>query len=435
MRGNIIPLLSVIGFVIIGYFIERENFQLLIIVYSILFGSFLLLVNANLSIKKILILGILFRLSFIASTPALSDDYNRFIWDGRILASGNNPYLILPNQSLDNDIIIQNDLDKNVYTGLNSKQYYTIYPPINQVFFAAATLLGNNNISIEIMLLRLIIILFEIGVLFIILKLLKHYNQDLSKIAFYALNPLVIIELSGNLHFEGVMLFFILLSVWLWFIKKPILSPVALALGIGVKLIPLMLLPIVFTKLSFKKAFIFCAIAGISVLLFFSPFINSELITNFASSLDLYFRKFEFNSSIFYLIKEVGEIMVGYDIIQKAGPIMSIVVLAIILIIIFQSKLFKNNIFEKFVVILTVYLLFATTVHPWYITTIVGLSIMTNMRFPIFWSYLVFLSYSHYNGGGYNENYLLIFIEYAGLIFIIGYETFILSKGNTKIHT
>ena len=156
--------------------------------------------------------------------------------------------------------------------------------------------------------------------------------------------------------------------------------------------------------------------------LYFFPFLNEQLVSNFASSIDLYFRKFEFNASIFYTVRALGNAHFGYDIIQKAGPILSLIVFVIIFVISLRKRLFTNSIFEKALMILTIYFLFATTVHPWYITTLVGLSVFAKYKYALVWSFLIVLSYSHYWGGGFQENYWLIATEYLFLLLAITFD-------------
>lgn len=206
--------------IILCYFTERSNFYLLFGLFTVLFSLYFLVLRKGLfSWKHILYVGLLLRASTLLMTPNLSDDYWRFVWDGRLLSSGQNPYLYLPDESLGQQEVVDLDLSGAVYENLNSKQYYTIYPPVNQLFFAAAAFLGNRDAKTEVIVLRLLLILFEWGVMLLLVQLLVQLKKPPELMAWYAFNPLVLVEVSGNLHFEGVMLFFILLSVYLW--KKP----------------------------------------------------------------------------------------------------------------------------------------------------------------------------------------------------------------------
>ena len=131
----------------------------------------------------------------------------------------------------------------------------------------------------------------------------------------------------------------------------------------------------------------------------------------------LYFQKFEFNASIYYLVRWAGYQIYGYNIIATAGLIMGVVVCVLILLLAYFEK--RSDMISLPVLMLfslSIYFMFATVVHPWYIATLVFLSVFTKYRYAIAWSFLVILSYSAYQTETYTENYLLIAIEY-GLVF------------------
>ena len=143
-------ILSLSGYILMGYFIERSNFELLITVYSSLFLiSYLILKNKEANHFKILLIsGIIFRFCLIFSTPALSDDFYRFIWDGRIQQLGFNPFDFTPRQFLN-----QNSdafLDQ-LFPYLNSPDYYSVYPQLSQFLFNIASAIGQDSLLINLM--------------------------------------------------------------------------------------------------------------------------------------------------------------------------------------------------------------------------------------------------------------------------------------------
>jgi len=62
--------------------------------------------------------------------------------------------------------------------------------------------------------------------------------------------------------------------------------------------------------------------------------------------------------------------------------------------------------------VLSLYYFTATTVHPWYIATLLILSIFTRYKFVLVWSFVVMLSYVAYTHTNYTENLWLVALEY-----------------------
>ena len=139
-------------------------------------------------------------------------------------------------------------------------------------------------------------------------------------------------------------------------------------------------------------------------------------------SIDLYFRSFEFNASIFFVIRWLGFQLKGYDIIQSAGPIMSILSLLLILALSYYKV--KNGehlvkTIKRIALMLLVYLLMASIVHPWYVIALLPLCILSEYKFGIVWTYLAFLSYTAYQVEGVIEKNWIIALEYLLLIIIV----------------
>lgn len=418
--------LSLVGYVLLGYFTERTNFTQLITLFGLLFGGYFYLVSTNLSesfIKQGILFSILFRLSLLFMLPNLSDDYFRFIWDGRLSAHGINPFVVMPSSFIDSDQAVSAGINRELFSSMNSPGYYTIYPPVLQFVFWLSAHLFPSNILGSVIVMRLFIIAAEIGSIFLFSVILKKLELPSKNTLLYALNPLVIVELSGNIHFEALMVFFLLLSIYLLLKEQMIFSAIVFSLAICSKLLPLMFLPLLPRQIGIKKSMVFYSVCGFTTILFFMPFIDQQFVGNISSSINLYFQKFEFNASIFYLVRWIGYEMVGYNVIEKAGIILSAIsMLAILSTSFFQKKNHIISLFESILFCLTIYFAFATIVHPWYITTLVALSVFTSLRYPLVWSGLIVLTYFTYRSVPYSENLQLVTVEYMALFGFFIYE-------------
>jgi len=95
-------LLSVLFYVVFAYDLERSSLVKLFALYTALFVFFYkILQTSKADFKLLLGIAILLRLVFIIATPNLSQDFYRFIWDGRMITAGYNPYLYLPKELIE----------------------------------------------------------------------------------------------------------------------------------------------------------------------------------------------------------------------------------------------------------------------------------------------------------------------------------------------
>ena len=416
---------SLAGYIWLGYLTVRTSFIQVLLLYAFLFALYLLIVLSRVFSNnwKIAIgAALIFRISLLLMTPNLSDDYFRFIWDGLFLAHSYNPYLVLPSAFMQSGQAVQ-WMDPALYAHLNSQNYYTVYPPVCQFIFGLSAKIWGGNLLANIITLRIFILAAEVGTLTLLGKTAKLLDLRTSSALLYAFNPLVIMELTGNLHPEAFMIFFLLLSVYLLIRERQIYSALSFALAAGSKLIPLIFLPLLIKRLGLRKSLVYFAVVGAAVLLLFAPFLNVQSISNFLAGLSLYFNVFEFNAGLYYIVRWVGYMIKGYDTIAVAGIALSFISLLAIIAVAWRQKVAGwQTIFTGMLFCLTIYLLCATIVHPWYLTPLVMLSVFTRYKFAILWSGLIVLSYSAYQTLPYAEDLWLVAIEYVGVAAWMAWE-------------
>ncbi|QOD60376.1 mannosyltransferase [Polaribacter haliotis] len=439
--------ISVILYFFFAYFLERTAFYPLLFLWFSLFGCFyFLLKNKSIPFSTYAGIMVLFRIVFLFSIPNLSQDFYRFIWDGRMIFNGFNPYLSLPETFMQQNLIPVTDAVE-LYRGMGelNGSHYTNYPPLNQLCFLIAAIFVSKSIFGSVIVLRSIIILADIGILYFGKKLLERFNLPIKNIFWYVLNPFIIIEMTGNLHFESVMLFFLVWGLYKLHQKKWIWAAVLIACSVSIKLIPLLFLPLFFqwfvplfnlkkeknstliqeqsrTK-HLLKLIAFYTIILATTLLLFLPFYSSELIANYSNSVGLWFRNFEFNASFYYIFREIGYLFRGYNeiaIIGKITPILTI--LFLIFITFFRKNSHLKQLITAMLFGLCFYYFTATTVHPWYLATPLILSVFTKYKFPIVWTFVIVLTYQAYGNNPWKENLWFVALEYLVVFSYLIYE-------------
>ena len=461
----LLVIISVVLYSVFAYHLERTDYLKLVSIYAILFVLFYKLIQLNKeNVNFLTAVAFLSRALFILAIPNLSQDFYRFIWDGRMLLEGYNPYLYTPESFISNGKypIAQ---AQELYIGMRelNASHFTNYTPINQLCFSIAALFAGKSIIGSAFVLRLLIIAADFGTLYFGKKLLQKLKLPIYNIFWFILNPFIIIELTGNLHFESVMIFFLVWSLYLLHSQKWKWAAVVFALSIATKLVPLMFLPLFYwwfvknrnTNIAvYSKQFVekdvdaiskktlrnnriiemirlikFYSIVLITTLLLFAPFFSIQFIDNYSKTVGLWFGNFEFNASIYYLLRNIGYLFRGYNEIAIIGKAIPIIVFVFVLCItFFRKNKTTTQLITAMLIALTFYYFTATTVHPWYIATVLILSVFTKYKFPLVWSCVMIVSYLAYiniNKADKSENLWIIAFEYVIIYSVFIWEVFI----------
>lgn len=412
--------LSVLLYAYLAFFVERTDTMALLSSIAVLFCIYLWVVRDcnEEELTFWLAAALAFRCCFLFSIPKLSDDFYRFLWDGHLLNAGYHPFAHVPRYYIEQSLAIKG-ISSELFNQLNSPDYFTIYPPVNQFIFWISAKLGGDVVWLGTFVMRFIVLLAEVGSIWFIRKILIHHQLPSSNVLLYALNPLVIFELTGNLHFEALMIFFLLASYWFFVRSQVIPSALFFSLAICTKLLPIIFLPLFIARMGWKRVSVLYMFVLLFTLLFFLPLLNWEIITGFRESIGYYFKKFEFNASIYYLVREWGFWKYGYNIIQTVGWKLAIYSAVFIFLFIgwdawkFWKTKDGKTIWFGYLVLLTLYFLFSTVVHPWYVCSLVAFSAFTSSRYAIVWSALIVITYAGYSVDGHNESLLLVAAEYV----------------------
>jgi alpha-1,6-mannosyltransferase len=430
-----ISIIFLICLVQINFFIQRHEFATLFATYAVFFWAYIFVLKKAVTDKDItffIVIGLILRGLSVFSFPNLSDDIYRFLWDGQLINLGENPFSHTPQYYADNQLF--NDrLTPELFSKLNSPTYFSVYPTVCQSVFTLATFLFPKSLYGAAIVIKLFLFACEAGTIFLMLKITANasfYRKNAPLI--YALNPLIIIELVGNAHFEAAMIFFFILSIFLlktteeMISNHPLskmqnffLSATAFSLSVVSKILPLMFLPLFFKKLGWKRSFYFWIMVGGLTLIFCLPIYNTLIFNNIGKSMGLYFGNFEFNASIFYVLRAIGFWVYGYNIIHQITPFLT----AFVLFFILRKSFFTSSpppqyhplFFNDCLFVISVYFACATTVHPWYAALPLACSVFTKWQFPVAWTFLIFLTYAGYTEGSskHTENMPYLFIEYS----------------------
>ena len=204
--------------------------------------------------------GLIMRLLMIGSYPIHEDDWNRFLWDGAVLANGINPYRYPPETIEHGELEAIHtaippahaeklyalaDQSEPVISNVNYPELRTVYPPVTEAVFVAAYWIKPFSLDA----LRAMILLLDLAMLAVILLTLKQLKLPLLWCIIYWWNPVVTKEFLNSTHVDLVPMLFVMLAILFSVKNKHITAAAMVALGVSAKIWPLLILPIVLRPL------------------------------------------------------------------------------------------------------------------------------------------------------------------------------------------
>ncbi len=194
----------------------------------------------ELPVVGVMVVALLLRLLALPLAPSLSDDVHRYLWDGRVAASGANPYRLTPN---DPELT---GLRDDLWQRTAHRDVATVYPPLALGLFAAASVLPQPLAAYKLALAAVDLI----GCL-LLLALARRRGSTVAALA-YVWNPLVVIEGAGMGHVDVMGTSLVIACVFLLPARhgsrsgprRSLAAGAVAALGVLAKLVPFAAVPL-----------------------------------------------------------------------------------------------------------------------------------------------------------------------------------------------
>jgi hypothetical protein len=202
---------------------------------------------ASLPLRGAIVAAVILRLVFLPGLPTLTDDYHRYVWDGRVQAAGINPYRYVPPDPR---------LDGVSYArraSINHPALRTVYPPLTEAVFvgvAAATRAAGPGDAgrasgadprAEVLGFKLVFGAFDLATAAAVWWLAGGRRRRQATVL-YLLCPAVIVQTWEAAHAEAAAVFFCVLAAALLVRRRDGWAGVAIGLAAAFKLTPLALL-------------------------------------------------------------------------------------------------------------------------------------------------------------------------------------------------
>ncbi len=257
----------------------------------------------NMTLVKLLMVAVLIRILCLPLPPTLSDDILRYRWDGRVATAGFDPYRLSPE---DPELTALRDTN---WQEMPHKEIPTVYPPAALGLFSIASLLPGSLETIKILL-----TLCDMLTCWLLWHLARAANLPVGRVAWYAWNPLVALEVAGMGHIDALMVTAVV-ATGLAIVKRRVAAAgVAAAIGILAKLVPLVALPL-WARLS-GKPWRFAMVVGTCTTLATAPFLLR--LGGPPPGLVAYGVRWEFNGPAYEPLWRLYD-LIALDVRVKAG--------------------------------------------------------------------------------------------------------------------
>jgi len=253
--------------------------------------------------------SVLFRLILLGSSPIQEIDYYRYLWDGRVLLSGLDPYQLAPAE-LDRlgaaaepgsalsrtwELSRASEPLRTIFERIHHREVPTIYPPVAQAVFALSARLTpiDAPLWVHVIIFKALLVGFDLGVVLALAGLLVRLGKPASWCLAYGWCPLALKEVANTGHLDAIAVCLTLLATLAITgvsgrerdragLRFGLLAAVGLALGTLGKSYPLVLTPLfgafLAARLRWRVLWATLAFAGV-LAIGYAPFLVGRALS------------------------------------------------------------------------------------------------------------------------------------------------------------
>jgi hypothetical protein len=230
--------------------------------------------------RFVLLCAAAFRLTLLFRAPDLSSDVHRYIWDGRVAASGASPYAFAPADAPES-------FSRDLRSRLDYVEYRSVYPPVAQAAFRTVAFLPGDGLF------AMKAIFAAADVAIVALLFAMGGTGARFGAALYAFHPLPVTETAGQGHLDALGVALLLASVVYLVRRRPLSSGFAFAAAVLVKYAPLAAAPALLRRGGLRFAAAAIAVAATLWV------VASRGGVSPAAGLGPYATRWEFNSMLY----------------------------------------------------------------------------------------------------------------------------------------
>jgi hypothetical protein len=312
------------------------------------------------ALVAVLAVAALMRLALLAP-PYLSNDINRYVWDGRVEGASINPYRYIPE---DPHLVFLRD--ESIFPKINRSDYAsTIYPPVAEYIFFLGTRLSQSLTAMKGTMLA-----FELAAVLLLLRLLDEWRLPRERILIYAWHPLTLWEFAGSGHIDAAVVTFVALALWARRRQAAWLTGTALAAAALVKFFPAVLFPALYRRWDWRMP----VAAAVTVIVAYLPFIGAgSAVLGFLPG---YLQEEGLQSGAGFFF---WNILKGFAPLQNMGPALYFALAAAVLVSFAVHSLFtaEGRYLASALTLAVTATVLLSPHYPWYFVWIVPLICFT----------------------------------------------------------